>query len=127
MDQTNLQTVTAIQIGMMRATQPHVRGQHSKMHGCVNAVIDVLPVDAPFRHGLFASPGRYEALVRFSNGREADDRNPDIHGMAIKVFGVVGDKAHVDGPDGEQDFILAESGGAKTGHGSGGIVLPRAE
>jgi len=109
MDETSIQTVTAIQIGMMRATQPQLRGQHFKMHGCVNATFEVLPVAAPLNRGIFATPGRYEAVVRFSSGREKDDRTPDVHGMAIKVFDVSGDKAHPDAPEGEQDFILADN------------------
>jgi len=108
MDQKSIQTVTAIQLAMMRATQPHLRGQHFKMHGCVAARFEVLPVAAPLNQGLFAAPGSYEAVVRFSSGREKDDRMPDVHGMAIKVFGVSGEKAHPDAPDGEQDFILAD-------------------
>ncbi|TDX24112.1 hypothetical protein [Rhodovulum visakhapatnamense] len=109
MTDTSIQTVTAIQIGMMRATQPQLRGQHFKMHGCVEAVFEVAEVAPPLNVGLFAAPGRYKALVRFSNGREKDDRTPDIHGMAIKVLGVTGDRAHPDAPEGEQDFILADN------------------
>ena len=60
------------------------------------------------RHGLFASSGEHEALVRLSNGGmdRAPDKVPDVRGFAIKVFGVVGDSALGNGPATSQDFLL---------------------
>jgi hypothetical protein len=55
------------------------------------------------RVGLFAEPGAYKALIRFSNGRVADDTQPDVHGIAVKVLVPEGD-----GPPRMQDFILAD-------------------
>jgi len=42
--------------------------------------------------GLFARPGRYDALVRLSNGgaARASDRKPDVRGFAVRVTGVSG-------------------------------------
>lgn len=60
------------------------------------------------RHGLFAQPGRYDALVRLSNGgpdRQADAR-PDVRGFAIKVRGLAGPGALGSGPTNCQDFLL---------------------
>lgn len=60
------------------------------------------------RHGLFATPGRHEVLLRLSNGGMdvAHDRQPDVRGFAFKVFGVTGDSALGNGPARSQDFLL---------------------
>ncbi len=106
---TDIETITGIQLAMMRATHPQIRGQHFKMHGCVDAMFEV-PAGLPdgLAVGLFAAPGAYRAIVRFSNGAQQDDRIPDIHGMAIKVLGLAGPRALAEAPDGEQDFVLAD-------------------
>lgn len=80
------------------------RAQHPKGHGCVRARFEVrggLPQWA--RQGVLQEPRVFEALVRFSNGRQQDDRKGDMHGMAIKLLDVPGES----GPT-EQDFILAD-------------------
>jgi len=86
------------------------RAQHRKHHGCVIAgfrVADDLPL--ALRHGVFATPGtRFEALIRFSNGRQQDDRKADVHGMAIKLLDVPGKR--IDGQHWQtaQDFVLID-------------------
>ena len=68
-------------------------------------VLDGLPTHA--RHGLFAAPRAFDALVRFSNGSasvQANDR-PDIRGVAIKALGVIGPAA-LGGQAQSQDFLL---------------------
>ncbi len=67
------------------------RDAHPKSTGCVDAVFTVNnDLDAKFRHGIFAEPGRsYRAVIRFSNSNEnptLPDRDPDGRGMAIKLF-----------------------------------------
>lgn len=88
---------------------------HRKTHACLRAVLTIDPPDDPaVRHGLFATPGRYQALVRFSNSFFPKDDQPDARGLAIKVTGV--DGAVCDGaPPGQQDFVLmnAETGPAR--------------
>jgi hypothetical protein len=86
------------------------RAQHRKHHGCVAAVFRVADnVPMELRLGVFAEPGaRFEALIRFSNGRQQDDRKADVHGMAIKLLDVPGQR-----PDGQewqttQDFVLID-------------------
>ena len=83
---------------------PTFRGEHPKQHAGVWAtftVADGIP-DAQ-RVGLFAKPGTYKALVRYSNGREFDDTKKDVHGMAIKVLvPSTGDVPQM------QDFITAD-------------------
>lgn len=87
------------------------RDAHPKHHGLVKATFDVADdVPASLRHGLFATPGRYSAYIRFSNGRPTatlpPDAAPDVRGFAIKLFGVEGEK---EAPDEKHthDFILA--------------------
>ena len=87
------------------------RGQHMKGHGCVRAEFTVVP-DPPeaLRHGVFASPHTFNAYIRFSNGRGRDDRQPDAHGMAIKLVGVPGEKVLEDEKDATtQDFVLFDN------------------
>jgi len=84
------------------------RALHRKAVLGANATFEVLaglPVEA--RHGLFAAPGRYPALVRLSNGSfdmQANTR-PDIRGFAVKVNGVTGPSS-LDGTTDHQDFLL---------------------
>ena len=85
------------------------RALHRKQILALRAVFDVLP-DLPetARHGLFASPARYEAWIRLSNGgpNHAPDSKPDIRGFAVKVFGVAGPTATASLDWGCQDFLL---------------------
>jgi hypothetical protein len=86
------------------------RGQHPKHHGCVVAEFEVFDCVPPeYRLGVFAAPRRFEALVRFSNGSTYDDREPDAHGMAIKLVAVEGEKLLKESLDPRsQDFILTD-------------------
>ena len=82
------------------------RALHHKGHGVYEASLEIagdLPEHA--RHGLFARPATYEALVRFSNGagKVQADKVADVRGIAIKVLGVEGDKVLSPGPT--QDFL----------------------
>jgi deferrochelatase/peroxidase EfeB len=87
------------------------RDAHPKHHGLVKGAVDIA-ADVPdvLRHGLFAEPRSYRAYVRFSNGRPSPtpppDAAPDVRGMAIKLFGVEGDKESMDEKR-THDFILA--------------------
>ena len=88
------------------------RAQHAKHHGCVSATFTIRDdVPAQLALGLFSRPGgAYPARIRFSNGRQRDDRDKDAHGMAIKLLGVLGRKL-LEGEEHEnaQDFILVDS------------------
>ena len=84
------------------------RTLHRKQRLGMTATIEVaegLPEHAA--HGLFARPGRHDALVRISNGgiHRAKDSTPDIRGFAIKVRGVSGPGALGFDTD-AQDFLL---------------------
>ncbi|MEO7271711.1 MAG: catalase, partial [Vicinamibacterales bacterium] len=83
---------------------PDRRGEHPKQHAGVWATFRVADdIPASMRVGLFASPRSYTAIIRFSNGRGADDTQPEVHAMAVKV--IVQDGT---GPPRIQDFIVAD-------------------
>jgi hypothetical protein len=85
------------------------RGFHAKIHTGAIAEFRVL-ADLPehARHGVFAEPRTFPALVRFSNGASVSnsDRKPEPRGIAIKLIAVEGRKllpGHKD--DVTQDFL----------------------
>lgn len=86
------------------------RGQHGKHHGLARGVFRVRDdVPEELARGVFQPGVSWDCLVRFSNGGQVDDRQPDVRGMAIKLLGVPGEKllpgfGHVT----EQDFLLVD-------------------
>ena len=93
-----------------RSRRPVLRAQHPKHHGAVRARFTVLDeVPQELRHGLFARAAGYDALIRFSNGQSLDDRKPDAHGMAIKVFDVHGNHiGEAQATNRPVDFVLVD-------------------
>jgi hypothetical protein len=82
------------------------RALHHKFNGGCEAKFEILAnLPEPARHGLFAAPTVYDALVRYSNGASAvqPDDQGDVRGMAVKVLGVDGPK--VLGSAHTQDFL----------------------
>lgn len=71
-----------------------MRGLHAKQNLGVEAELAIGDAPTEARQGMFATPGTYKALVRFSNGapRRQADKVLDVRGIAIKVFGVDGKK-----------------------------------
>ncbi len=110
-DQGAIDRLVALSLDLLDTSQTPVRrGQHPKAHGCVVAQFHVEPnLPEPLRRGVFAAPRTFPALLRFSNGRVADDGQKDIHGLAIKLLDVPGRKILDDDPDAPtQDFLLAD-------------------
>lgn len=94
-----------------RSTYPARRSEHTKGVADLKAtftVLDQLPSE--YRVGLFAAPGSYDAMVRFSNSAMMQDSKRDTHGMAMRVVGVPMETAPK-GDDGRrmQDFIMLDS------------------
>ena len=91
-----------------------LRDAHPKSHGCVTATMQFdANISAELTGGVIQPGASYEALVRFSNG-SPQPTNPDIsgdtRGMAIKLFGVPGEKLFPDpGDENVQDFIMISS------------------
>src|ERR1700754_5288479 len=67
------------------------RDAHPKTHGLVTAEFIVLDdFSHALRHGVFKTPRKFDALIRFSAGEVfvADDtRLPRSGGMAVKLLG----------------------------------------
>lgn len=85
------------------------RALHRKQLAAAKGRLEVLGGLPEFAaQGLFAAPGTHEVWVRLSNGGMdiASDRQPDIRGFALRVFGVEGDSALGNGPAKSQDFTL---------------------
>lgn len=104
-----IEQLRAVLTAMQKAGKPGMRGQHPKHHGFVWATFTVEEISiAEVRAGVFAAPRSYRALVRFSNGSAFDDKVPDVHGMAIKLFDVEGEKLPSDEKR-THDFVLADN------------------
>ena len=107
---SDIDALRDLQLQLMRGTGENRRGQHPKAHGVVWAQFEVLK-DIPddCKVGLFANPTTYTAYIRFSNGSQEDDRQADVHGMAIKLTGVGGEKILEGEADATtHDFVLAD-------------------
>ncbi len=105
----SIQRIVALQLAIMRATDATKRGQHPKHHGFLDAEFIVNgEIPAQYKHGLFASPGSYKSKIRVSNATTKDDTVQDVHGLAIKVYGVKGARALEAYQKEEQDFIFID-------------------
>ena len=98
-----IERVVGLQIAMMKGVNPKKRGQHPKHQALVRGRFEVGDdVPAPFKAGIFAQPGAYDAAVRISTGPMPKDNDPNPHAFAIKLVDVP------DSPSGTQDFILLD-------------------
>jgi hypothetical protein len=91
-----------------------VRGAHAKAFGVAGAEVEILhSVPAAYAQGIYAEPGRHDALIRFSSA--SPHLGPDAQlgaalGFAIKLFGVDGPKLVEDEPDSATfDLVLKNS------------------
>jgi len=80
-----------------------VRDAHAKGYGLVRGEVDILDrLPAEYAQGIYAKPGRHDALIRFSNGSPhagADARLGGATGLALKMFGIDGLTLLEDEPD----------------------------
>ncbi len=85
------------------------RSVHAKSHGLLRADVEI-PDGLPsvLAQGIFATPGTYPAVMRFSTvpGDMLDDNVSTPRGLAIKILGVQGER--LEGSEGAvtQDFVL---------------------
>src|SRR5262245_23014373 len=72
------------------------RGAHAKSYGVVRAEVQILNnVPVSYAQGIYASPGRHDALIRFSSASNhlgADATLGGVLGAAMKIFDVPGSK-----------------------------------
>ena len=88
-----------------------VRGVHAKPHGFLFGTLEVLEgIDKNLAQGLFAKPGRYDAVLRLSTnpGDILDDSVSTPRGLGLKILGVSGDFLP-EAAGSTQDFVLANS------------------
>jgi len=82
-----------------------VRNAHAKGYGLARGEVEILgDFPAEYAQGIYATPGRHEALVRFSNGTahlNADKVLGAVCGIGLKIFGIEGRKLLEDEPDGK--------------------------
>ena len=98
------------------------RAVHAKAHGYLRARFEVLPdLPAPLAQGLFAEPGCYDAVLRFSTtpGDILNDNVSVPRGAALKVLGVPGSR--LPGSEGEttQNYVLGNSPSFQIGTAKG--------
>ena len=88
-----------------------VRAVHAKAHGIARGTLTVKDgLPAELAQGLFATSGRYEAVIRISTnaGDILDDSIRLPRGLALKVLGVEGERLPGSESETTQDFILVD-------------------
>ncbi|WP_182083961.1 catalase family protein [Aureimonas sp. ME7] len=123
-----VETIRGIIEGMTRQSQTvekreghAVRASHAKSSALAVGRLTV-HADLPreLAQGLFAAPGAYDVAIRFAQGpgETLKDSVSTHRGMAIKVFGVRGEKLPGHG-QATQDFVLASGPTFPSGTASG--------
>jgi hypothetical protein len=80
-----------------------VRNAHAKGYGLARGEFEILSgMPSEYAQGIYAKPGRHEAMVRFSNGTNhvgGDRFLGPITGIGLKIFGIDGKTLLEDEPD----------------------------
>jgi hypothetical protein len=105
----NLQTVIDDMREQMRASPRQdgagrvLRNAHATGYGLARGEVEILAaLPDEYAQGIYATPGRHEAMVRFSNGTAhagADHILGAICGIGLKIFGINGPKLLEDEAD----------------------------
>jgi hypothetical protein len=86
-----------------------IRSVHAKTQGILQGYLEV-DADLPYElaQGLFAKPGRYPVVMRFSTlpGDILDDSVSTPRGLSVKIIGVKGERLSGSEGDVTQDFVL---------------------
>ena len=90
-----------------------VRNAHAKGYGLARGEFEILDgLPSEYAQGIYAKPGRHEAMVRFSNGIShvgSDRFLGPILGIGLKIFGVEGKTLLEDEPDSQTfDYALID-------------------
>jgi hypothetical protein len=90
-----------------------VRNAHAKGYGLARGEFEILSgLPSEYAQGIYAKPGRHEAMVRFSNGIShvgSDRFLGPILGIGLKIFGVEGKTLLEDEPDSQTfDYALID-------------------
>jgi hypothetical protein len=92
-EETRFQRYAEELVALQRRVGGSGRALHRNQRLGLRATFEVVGDLAPHaRHGVFATPKRYDAQIRLSNGSSMHqaDRKPDVRGFAIRVLGVEG-------------------------------------
>lgn len=84
------------------------RPVHAKSHGVLVGTLEVLPgLAEPLAQGLFATPGSYPVVMRFSTnpGDMLADNVSSPRGLALKILSVPGERVENDSQGTSQDFV----------------------
>jgi hypothetical protein len=80
-----------------------VRNAHAKGYGLARGEFEILSgLPNAYAQGIYAKPGRHEAMIRFSNGTNhagSDRFLGPITGIGLKIFGIEGTTLLEDEPD----------------------------
>ena len=86
-----------------------IRSVHAKTHGILEGYLEVdKDLACELAQGLFAKPGRYPIVMRFSTlpGDILDDSVSTPRGLSVKIIGVAGERLSGSEADVTQDFLL---------------------
>lgn len=89
-------------------THQHLRSVHAKSHALLTGKLNVLPNTPEYAQGLFAEPGTFDVILRFSTtpGDLLPDSVSTPRGLAIKVLDVASpEEPGIDGST-AQDFVM---------------------
>ncbi len=99
-----IEKVVEMQVAIMKNAQdPRKRGQHPKQQAVLRGTFEIADdVPETMRTGIFARPGKFDALVRMSTGPRPGDSDLNPHALAVKLIDVAGSAS------GTQDFIALD-------------------
>lgn len=92
-EETRFQRYAQQLVELQRRVGGSGRALHRNQRLGLRATFEVLgDLAAHARHGVFATPKRYDAQIRLSNGSSMHqaDHKPDVRGFAVRVLGVEG-------------------------------------
>ena len=104
-----VETMAGISETTLKDTGCPLRSVHAKSHALIEGKLDVASdLDPVLAQGLFARPGSYPVVLRFSTipGDMLADSVSTPRGVAIKVIGVEGERLPGSEGDTTQDFVL---------------------
>jgi len=107
----NIKAIAQLMFSHQMKIEPQSRDAHAKGHACASATINIEEnIPENLRAGVFAAPGTYKALIRFSNGAGVTqtDALPDGRGMAIKIINGA-KNGNILGTGNTQDIMMINS------------------
>ena len=109
-----IEKINRMMVGMAETVQQRhgkaMRATHAKATGLLKGELVVLAgLPTELAQGMFAQPGRYDVLVRYSQGpsNPVPDRASGQRGMVLKVLGVEGPHVAGSRETTTQDWVLA--------------------